>query len=54
MLFENKEKMNKQKKLLYNRQPFVNRVRFDEILDIQLSLYEAMMQHELAKKATSD
>jgi hypothetical protein len=30
------------------------RVGFDAILDIQLSLYEAMMQHELAKKATSD
>jgi hypothetical protein len=26
MLFEDKEKMNKKKKLLYNRQPFMNRV----------------------------
>ena len=30
--------------------PDACRVSFVEILDIQLSLYEAMMQHELAKK----
>ena len=27
------------------------KVGFEEILDIQLALYEAMMRHELAKKA---
>jgi len=27
------------------------KVGFEEILDIQLVLYEAMMRHELAKKA---
>ncbi|MGB2807176.1 MAG: hypothetical protein WBC22_05525, partial [Sedimentisphaerales bacterium] len=26
------------------------KVRFEEILDIQLTLYEAMMQHALAKR----
>ncbi|MHC4740875.1 MAG: heparinase II/III domain-containing protein [Planctomycetota bacterium] len=29
------------------------KVRLDEILDIQLALYEAMMHHQLAKKSTS-
>jgi hypothetical protein len=30
------------------------KVDFEEILDIQLALYEAMMRHELAKKAAED
>ncbi len=30
------------------------KVGFEEILDIQLALYEAMMRHELAKKARQE
>jgi len=47
MLFENKEKMNKQKTLLDNRQPFMNRVRGS------VSSYRFQQRHEVNENPNS-